>query len=42
MTDEAGIEAARDEYYAADFNDVADIIQAYLSASGMVLVPREA
>jgi len=46
MTHEAGIEAASDAYmdgepdfYLAD--RVSEIIQAYLSASGMVLVPRD-
>lgn len=38
---ERGMQAARDEYYAPDFNDVEDIIRAYLEASGMVMVPRE-
>lgn len=52
MTHEAGIEAASNEYDAcwqqsksvgiADLEAAERIIQAYLSASGMVLVPREA
>jgi hypothetical protein len=50
MTHEAGIEAAVQRFYGDPsyplkghiLRDMADAIQAYLTASGMVLVPREA
>lgn len=48
MTHEAGIEAASNVVYDSHFrneqheNTAAKVIQAYLSASGMVIVPRTA
>lgn len=48
MTHESGIEAAVHQFEAAELDEnngiddfVSEIIQSYLSASGMVLVPRE-